>query len=107
MALTRMASLAGPDCAAHSAPPCTAIAAEETLGPVAGAGTIIVSQISQIRKILEIATELKTAHLGKCPTHGTFPFRVCLKTLVPEIVVFRNVIKLYKPNLGTEMETNV
>ena len=33
----------------------------------AGAGTI--SQISWIRKILEIATELKTAHLGKCSTH--------------------------------------
>ena len=63
-----MASFAGPDCSAHSAPPCTAIAAEETLGPVAGAGTI--SQISEIRKILEIATGLKMRfHILKITMH--------------------------------------
>ena len=47
-------------CSAQGSSVHRAIAPEETLDPIAGAGTI--SQISWIRKILEIATELKTAH---------------------------------------------
>ena len=54
-------------CSAQGSSVHRAIAPEETLDPIAGAETI--SQISWIRKILEIATELKTAHLGKCSTH--------------------------------------
>ena len=44
-------------CSAQGSSVHRAIAPEETLDPIAGAGTI--SQISWIRKILEIATGLK------------------------------------------------